>query len=443
MRNRRVIALISASLLLAASGCTKTPEVEAPAYQGAYLYGSDGNMTNSLGKTFESMPAVLDGMKGTTPGVQLPVEFTERLRAHNPALVDYLYAGETYDAVVIAALAAQLAGTTDASVISKYVNGVTSGGTVCKTPAACLNAARAGVDIAYRGITLRYGFTTVGEPATASYAALHFDASNKLDAGKTEYIDIGTNANVSKDPAPAPVISTKKAKDAPLILGGLLPLTGGLSFTVTPMQAGAALAVKDLNSAGGVLGASVVWYDGDDGTKVEVAKRTISEHKSRGVDVLIGTGASGVALAVLQDAIKANMILFSSSNTAAKLSAADDSGYYFRTAPSDILQARALADMMMRDSNRKIVLIAHDTDYGTGLQSDVRKELIAAGLAPEDIMSLNYQVTPDVAVADKAELVEIARKTISFQPDGVLVIGYEESSEAIKALHNAELAFRH
>jgi ABC-type branched-subunit amino acid transport system substrate-binding protein len=443
MRIPRVIALVSCvSLLLAASACTKSVEEPSAPYEGAYLYGSDGNMTNGLGNVFKELPALLEGMKGTTPGVKLPSDFTDRLRVQDPTLQDYLYAAETYDAVIIVGLAAQLAGTTDASVIAKHVNGVTTGGTPCKTAAACLALAKSGADLAYRGISLPNGFTSVGEPATASYATLHFDASNQLDAGKTEFVGTGNDANVSKDPVPAPVVSAKKAKDAPLTLGGLLPNTGGLAFTVKPMLAGAALGVKELNAAGGVLGAGVVWYDGDDGTSVAVARKTISEHKMRGVDVLIGTGASGVALGVLQDAIKANMIMFSPSNTAAKLSGADDSGYYFRTAPSDILQARALADIMMRDSNRKIVLIAHDTDYGTGLQSDVRKELIAAGIAPEAIMSFNYKVTPDVAIADPAELAEIAKKALGFKPDGVLVIGYEESSEAIKALHTAGLAFR-
>ena len=46
--------------------------------------------------------------------------------------------------------------------------------------------------------------------------------------------------------------------------------------------------------------------------------------------------------------------MISPSNTSAALSKADDAGFYFRTAPSDVLQARAIADMIMRDGVRKV-----------------------------------------------------------------------------------------
>src|SRR5688572_11217598 len=91
------------------------------------IYGSDGNMGYALGEDFAEEGA-LAGMKGTTPLTELSGDFTDRLLEVDPNLQDFNYAGETYDAVVITALAAQLAGTNDANVFKAYVNGVTFGG---------------------------------------------------------------------------------------------------------------------------------------------------------------------------------------------------------------------------------------------------------------------------------------------------------------------------
>jgi hypothetical protein len=78
------------------------------------IYGTDGNMGNALGEDFTE-PGSLAGMKGTTPLTDLAQDFKDRLLKVDPALQDYNYAGETYDAVIVAALAAQMAGTNDAT----------------------------------------------------------------------------------------------------------------------------------------------------------------------------------------------------------------------------------------------------------------------------------------------------------------------------------------
>ena len=69
---------------------------------------------------------------------------------------------------------------------------------------------------------------------------------------------------------------SKAQTGAPLKIGGLLPKTGDLSIAYPPLAAGATLAIKEINAAGGVLGEKVVWVDGDDGTSVAVAKQTVA-----------------------------------------------------------------------------------------------------------------------------------------------------------------------
>ncbi len=106
------------------------------------------------------------GMKGTTPLTQLSQSFRDRLRTVDPELKDESYAGESYDAVVISALAAQIAKSTDPRAIAAQINGVTVGGQACDSPATCLPLVKAGANIRYTGITLRLGgFTDAGEPS--------------------------------------------------------------------------------------------------------------------------------------------------------------------------------------------------------------------------------------------------------------------------------------
>ncbi len=226
--------------------------------------------------------------------------------------------------------------------------------------------------------------------------------------------------------------------DGPLVLGGLLPRTGDLALAYPPMAAGTALAIKDLNDAGGVLGEDVVWIDGDDGTNPTVAKATVARHLDEGVQVIIGAGGSGITAAVLQDVVKKGRILFSPSNTAASLTSADDRGLYFRTAPPDSLQGRALADVILRDGPHKIAIVARKDSYGEGLQDVVRSELERAGFGGEEVQLLSYE-PGEGAEAPPIDFSDGARQIKEFGADAVLIIGFGESAAVVRALADADV----
>ncbi|MGN9811827.1 ABC transporter substrate-binding protein [Micromonospora sp. BQ11] len=433
-----------ATFLLATSACGTDEPEEATTTQ-VRLYGTDGNMLNSYAADLKERANLVDGMKGTTPLTQLPESFKERLRSVDPTLTDYLYSAEAYDAVVISAIAAQLAGTTDPAAVAKQIVGVTNGGERCETAAICLALAREGKDVEYRSVSLnRAGFTDAGEPATASYATLHFDGQ-QLNDGKTEFVGAGSESTAStKKPPKAKKQSGDKASPdsgAPLVLGGLLPKTGDLAIANPPLSAGAALGMKDVNAAGGVLGEPAVWIDGDDGTSVAVAKATVARHVGAGVHVIIGAGASGISREVLPDVVKAGRILFSPSNTDASLTELDDKGLYFRTSPPDSLQGRALADVILRDGPQKIAIVARDDSYGKGLQETVRAELEQAGMGSDRVKLLSY-VPPKDAQANPVDFAGGARDIKEFGADAVLIIGFGESAAVIRGLADVGVQFR-
>lgn len=422
-----------ATFLLASSACGADDSDEATA-TSVRLYGTDSTMLNSFPTELGAQANLVDGMKGTTPLTPLPEDFKDRLRSIDSNLTSFVYAAEAYDAVLISALAAQLAGTTDPAAIAAQIVGITNGGQRCETAVTCLTLARDGQDIEYRSVSItRGGFTAAGEPSTASYATLHFDGTQINDA-KTEFVGAGFESDAS-DTSP-PGAGAADEDGAPLVLGGLLPQTGALVLSNPPLAAGAALAIQEINAAGGVLGAPVTWIDGDDGTDPAVAKATVASHAAAGVHVIIGAGASGVSRAVLPDVVQAGMVLFSPSNTEASLTDLDDENRYFRTAPPDSLQGRALADVILRDGPQQIAIVARQDSYGEGLQEIVRSELERAGIDAGRLKLNTYQ-PPEGAEAAPVDFTSVVREIKEAGSDAVVIIGFNESAGLIRALADA------
>ena len=166
---------------------TRMSEVQIGPAQKS-VYGTDGNMGNALG---EGLPAgLLEGMKGTLPLTELAGDFQERLLAQDPSLTDFNYSAESYDAVVITALAAEVAGSTNGADIASEINGVTADGEQCSTFADCLAIIDAGGDVDYDGVTGALNFTAAGEPGSGSYGIQTFTAENTI-AEDTEFVIVG------------------------------------------------------------------------------------------------------------------------------------------------------------------------------------------------------------------------------------------------------------
>ncbi|SNR33327.1 ABC transporter substrate-binding protein [Blastococcus mobilis] len=390
------------------------------------IYGTDGNMGNALGEDFDEEGA-LAGMKGTTPLTELGSEFTDRLLEIDPELQDYNYAGETYDAVVITALAAQMAGTNDANVFKAYVNGVTSGGEKCEDFASCLEIINSGGNPDYDGVSGPLAFTDAGEPAEASFGILQFAEDNTIHAEDNEYVFAGDEANASTDegPPPAPPGTTGE----PLVIGYLLPETGNLAFLGPPEIAAFNLAISDINEAGGVLGAPVRAEGGDSGdTSTDTATQTVDRLLQAGVNAIVGAASSGVSQTVIDTITGAGVMQISPANTSDIFTTYNDNGLYFRTAPPDVLQARALSDLILEEGNNTVGILALNDPYGTGLAENTAKNLVEGGLSEGDIKTIIYD--PQAANFDSE-----VQQMVELNPDAIVVIGFEESSKIIQGLN--------
>jgi ABC-type branched-subunit amino acid transport system substrate-binding protein len=428
-------AAVSAAALLVLTACggggdeggTASGEGGGGGEKQVNIYGTDGNMGSTLGDDFEEQGA-LAGMKGTTPLTELSGDFTQQLLQIDPELGNtFNYAGETYDAVVITALAAQRAGTNDANVFKAYVNGITAGGEKCDTYQACLDIINAGGNPDYDGRSGPLAFVDAGEPAAASFGILQFGDDNAIDDSQTEFVLAGDEANATSDEGPAP--AAPNATGEQLVIGTLLPLTGDLAFLGPPEVAGARLAVQDINGAGGVLGLDVRLEEGDSGdATTDTATQTVDRLLQAGVNAIVGAASSGVSLNVIDRVTGAGVMQISPANTSDQFTDYNDNGLYFRTAPPDVLQARALADLIAADGNNTVGILARNDPYGTGLAENTVENLLAGGLSEDQVVSITYD--PNAANFDSE-----VQRMVDLNPDGIVVIGFEESSRIIQGLN--------
>ena len=215
------------------------------------------------------------------------------------------------------------------------------------------------------------------------------------------------------------------AGDGVLRLGGILPETGNLAFLGPPEFAGVELAVADINAAGGVLGNDIEWLPGDSGDNGEVANATVDRLLAEDVDGFIGAASSGVSLTVIDKITGAGKIHFSPANTSPAFTDYDDNGLYFRTAPADVVQGAALADIMLADGNETAAFLVLNDSYGTGLLEFSKGPWEANG------GTTVYEVVYDPQ-AENFDA-EVAA-TVDADPDAIVIIGFDESSRILQGL---------
>ena len=144
----------------------------------------DGN-TSDYSKDFQ--PGTLKGARGTIPGTFAQDEFKKKLLAIDPALKDYSYAGESYDAVNLIALAAEAAQSTKGVDIAAKLKEVSEGGEKCTSYAACVTLIREGKDADYDGQSGPVTFSEAGDPTEAYIGIYEYQDDNKYTAVKEEF----------------------------------------------------------------------------------------------------------------------------------------------------------------------------------------------------------------------------------------------------------------
>ncbi|MEY9212902.1 ABC transporter substrate-binding protein [Thermobifida halotolerans] len=214
-----------------------------------------------------------------------------------------------------------------------------------------------------------------------------------------------------------------------LQFGYIFPESGDLSFLGPPQITAAEYAIQEINDAGGVLGTelpAIVGGDeaGDAAQANEAANRLLDD----GVDAVLGAAASGMSMAIIDSVTGDEVVQCSGSNTSPDFTDYDDGGYYFRTAPSDLMQGPVLAETILADGHQSVAVGYRADDYGEGLANSVIEALEASGAEVTAKESYDPNATNfDAVVGALADS----------EPDAVVLVSFEEGVQAISGLLEA------
>jgi ABC-type branched-subunit amino acid transport system substrate-binding protein len=158
-----------------------TPALVGSGYPGDQLYFVDGNLADY---SADFTPGLIEGAKGTLPGLDVATlgDFTDRLLEVDPTLTDYSYAAESYDAVMLVALAAYAANDTSGEAIAKYLRQISGGAGEGEKVEDFKSAAEAlanGDQIDFDGYSGPITFDENGDPTDATIGIYEFGGDNK------------------------------------------------------------------------------------------------------------------------------------------------------------------------------------------------------------------------------------------------------------------------
>jgi branched-chain amino acid transport system substrate-binding protein len=132
------------------------------------------------GRSLGGYPAVggaLEGANGMSWGATADAAFLARVRLEDPGLPGSRFVTEAYDAVMLVALAAALAGDDGAASIAATLPSVPAGGIPCTSYGACMDVLSTQTDIAYAGVSGPFRFDEAGDRVGASPLRYRYDAT--------------------------------------------------------------------------------------------------------------------------------------------------------------------------------------------------------------------------------------------------------------------------
>ncbi|MFO7959949.1 MAG: ABC transporter substrate-binding protein [Nitriliruptoraceae bacterium] len=283
-----------------------------------------------------------------------------------------------------------------------------------------------------------------GGKAVALFAALAMIAAacggDDATDEPEDTVEEDTEEESEEEPEEEPEEETEEEEEAApsgegLTLGYILPETGDLAFLGPPMISGVELAVSEIEE----YGTDIDLLSGDEANDTGVAAEEASRLLAAGVDAIVGAAATGMTLAIIDQVTGAGVVQCSPSNTGPGLTEYPDSGFYFRTAPSDALQGPVLAEQVIADGNATMAIAARGDDYGQGLLDATVAAFEAQG--GEVLYSDTYDPnagTFDSVVEDLVNSGADAHVVVSFAEGGQIVQGLLAAGAPVDSLYGAD-----
>jgi branched-chain amino acid transport system substrate-binding protein len=166
----------------------------------------------------------------------------------------------------------------------------------------------------------------------------------------------------------------KPFEEEPIKIGHLGPLTGDAASYGVDTANATALAIEELNAAGGINGRSLKLISED--SRCNPTDATSAAQKLVNIDkvvAIIGGQCSGETLAAAPIAEANEVVLISPVSSSPDVTKAGD--FVFRIYPSDWLKGAAFANYFTEMGFTKVALITENTDFAIGIRTSTREQL--------------------------------------------------------------------
>ncbi|MFD1634114.1 ABC transporter substrate-binding protein [Haloplanus ruber] len=321
----------------------------------------DGAMPGQVGNDMANVVGTAPAAGG--PNQEAFASFFEEQYGESPGV----FTSQSYDSVAIQILANAAAGENDGMAVRDQMRRIANPSGDEYGPQNFLEAVEAaanGDDINYQGASSATNFNEAGDPASAAYSIWEFEGA---DSQSTSQIEVQSFEGENPEGGGQSADSAPGGMGRTIDVGILLPETGDLASVGGPMIQAAQLPAQQVNESDLDLevNAQVEDTQTSPSTGVTAAESLVNS----GMPSVCGSASSGVNVPVSQEVFIPNQIVgCSPSSTALSVTNLEDDDFIFRTAPSDQLQGRVMAQVASeRLGNTTAATLYVNNDYGQQL----------------------------------------------------------------------------
>jgi len=280
-----------------------------------------------------------------------------------------VFTSQSYDSVAIQILANAAAGENDGTAVKDQLRRIANPDGTEYGPQDFLDAVEAaanGENINYQGASSATNFNQAGDPASAAYSIWEFQGA---DTEGTTQLEVQNFESANPQGGGPSADSGPGGMGRTIDVGILLPETGDLASVGGPMIQAAQLPARQVNNSD--LDLEVNAQVEDTQTSPSAGVTAAESLVNAGMPSVCGSASSGVNVPVSQEVFIPNQIVgCSPSSTALSVTNLEDDDYIFRTAPSDQLQGRVMAQVASeRLENTTAATLYVNNDYGQQLSN--------------------------------------------------------------------------
>ncbi|WP_435358242.1 ABC transporter substrate-binding protein [Haloarchaeobius sp. DFWS5] len=281
-----------------------------------------------------------------------------------------VFNSQCYDSVAILILANAAAGQNDGAAIKDQMRRIANPEGMEVGPqnfVEGVEAAAKGEDINYQGASSATNFNEAGDPASAAYSIWNIENQDTADQEVQSFEgDSPEGSGPSADSA-----SGGMGRD--IKVGVLLPETGALASVGQLMIQAAKIPAIQVNDSD--LDLTVDQQVEDTQTNPSAGVNAANSLVNAGYPAVCGSASSGVNVPVSKQVLIPNEVVgCSPSSTALSVTNLEDNDFIFRTAPSDLLQGRVMAQVAAeRLEGGTASTLYVNNDYGQQLSNQFSK----------------------------------------------------------------------